>query len=76
MEQQELIERIKKLPPDRMDEIAEFIRSLEGREPNRNRMNLHKALSDYAVEHAGTVADLDSTLERAATEQLSSQELK
>ena len=76
MEQQEIIKRIKKLPPDRRTDLADFVSSLEGREHNRNRQNLHEALSDYAVKHAGTNADLDFTLEQAATEQLLSQELE
>jgi hypothetical protein len=35
-----------------------------------SRANLHQALSDYALEHAGTIADLDPALEDAATNHL------
>ena len=69
MERQELIDRIKKLPQDRVAEVAEFIESLAQRERN-GRANLHQALSDYAIEHAGTIADLDPSLEDAATNHL------
>ena len=70
MEQQELIEKIRNLPQERVAEVAEFVESLARRERTQNRDNLHQALSDYAVEHAGTIADLDSALEAAATNHL------
>ena len=70
MEQEELINRIKKLPQDRVAEVAEFVESLAQREHTANRKNLHQALSDYAIQHAGTIADLDSDLESAATDHL------
>ena len=70
MEQQELIEKIKRLPRDRVAEVEDFVDSLARREHNLNRRNLHQALSDYAVQHAGTSADLDSDLEAAATDHL------
>jgi hypothetical protein len=63
MEQQELIEKIKKLPQDRVAEVENFVDSLKRREPSSNRMNLHQALSDYAIQHAGTDADIDPDLE-------------
>ena len=70
MERQELIDRINKLPQDRVAEVAEFVKSLTQRERNGGRANLHQALSDYAIEHAGTIADLDPSLEDAATNHL------
>ena len=74
MEQQELIDRIKKLPQDRIAEVAEFVESLAQRERNLSRANLHQALSDYAIEHAGTIADLDPALEAATTNHLLQQD--
>lgn len=73
MERQELIDRIKKLPQDRVAEVAEFVESLAQRERS-SRSNLHQALSDYAIEHAGTTADLDPALEDAATNHLLQQD--
>ena len=70
MEQHELIDRIKKLPQDRVAEVAEFVEYLVSREHSRKRVNLHEALSDYAIQHAGTIADLDPALEAAATNHL------
>jgi len=35
-----------------------------------NRTNLHKALTNYAIQHAGTDAELDSDLEAGATDHL------
>ncbi|MDQ2922060.1 MAG: hypothetical protein M3R52_10690 [Acidobacteriota bacterium] len=70
MGQQELIEKIKKLPQDRLAEVEGFVDSLARREYSNNRMNLHQALTDYAIQHAGTNADVDPELEAAATDHL------
>jgi len=69
MEQQELIEKIKRLPHDRRAEVEAIIDSLS-RTQSLDRSALHEALSDYANQHAGTNADLDPDLEAAAVEQL------
>jgi hypothetical protein len=74
MERQELIDRIRKLPQDRLAKVAEFVESLAQRERNASRANLHQALSDYAIEYAGTIADLDPALENAATNYLLQQD--
>ena len=70
MEQQDLIEKIKRLPQDRVAEVESFVDSLARRERSSDRTNLHQALSDYAIQHAGTVADIDPELEAAATAHL------
>lgn len=70
MEQQELIDKIKPLPQDRVAEVEEFVDSLERRKHPLDRINLHHALTAYATQHAGTAADLDPDLEIAATEHL------
>ena len=70
MEQQELIEKIKRLPQDRVAEVESFVDSLARRENSSNRENLHQALTDYATQHAGTDADLDPELEATATDHL------
>jgi hypothetical protein len=70
MEQQELIEKIKRLPQDSLAEVEDFVDSLARRERSLNRTNLHQALTNYAIQHAGTDADLDSDLEAAATDHL------
>lgn len=70
MEQQELIEKIKRLPPDRVAEVEDFVDSLARRELNLNRMSLHQALTNYAIQYAGTNADLDPDVEAAATDHL------
>jgi hypothetical protein len=74
MEQQELIEKIKRLPQDSVAEVEEFVDSLARREGVLNRKSLHQALTNYAIQHAGTEADLDSDLEAAATDHLLQQE--
>ncbi|MEK6280774.1 MAG: hypothetical protein AABN95_10510 [Acidobacteriota bacterium] len=74
MEQQELIEKIRRLPPDSVAEVEEFVDSLARREHSLNRTNLHQALTNYAIQHAGTDADLDSDLEAAATDHLLQQD--
>ena len=70
MEQQELIEKIKRLPQDRVAEVESIVDSLARRDNSSNRENLHQALTDYAIQHAGTDADLDPELEATATDQL------
>jgi hypothetical protein len=52
MEQQELIEKIKRLPQDRIAEIEGFVDSLARREHSLNRINLHQALTNYASHNA------------------------
>jgi hypothetical protein len=74
MEQQELIEKIKKLPPDRVAEVEDFVDSLTQRERNGNRTSLHQALTHYASQHAGTNADMDPDLEAAANDYLVQQD--
>jgi hypothetical protein len=69
MEQTELIEMIKRLPQDPIADVAAFVDSLS-REPGPDRATLHQALSDYAIAHAGTNADLDPDLEAASIEHL------
>ena len=76
MEQQELIEKIKRLPQDRVAEVENFVDSLARREHSRNRKNLHQALTEYAIQHAGTNADIDPDLEAVATNHLLQQDSK
>jgi hypothetical protein len=68
MEQQDLIEKIKRLPQESVAEVEDFVDSL--RERSLNRTSLHQALANYAIQHAGTDADLDPALEAAATDHL------
>ena len=70
MERQELIEKIKRLPQESVAEVEDFVDSLARRERSINRQSLHQALADYAIQHAGTDADLDPALEAAATNHL------
>ena len=69
VEQQDLIEKIQRLSPNRIAEVEAFVDSLS-REPGLDRTALHQAISDYAIQNVGTNADLDPDLEAAATEQL------
>ena len=69
MERQELIKRIEELPPDRLAEVESFVESL-GRRDGDAQKSLHQAIGDYAIQHAGTAADLDSELEAASVEHL------
>jgi hypothetical protein len=65
----ELIEKIKRLPHDRIAEVEAFIDSLS-RQQAFDRAALHQALTEYALQHGGTDADLDPDLEAAAVEHL------
>ena len=74
MEQQELIEKIKRLPQDSVAEVERFVDSLARRERSLNQMSLDQALTNYATQHAGTNADLDPDLEAAANDHLLQQD--
>lgn len=74
MEQQELIEKIKRLPQDCVVEVEAFVDSLARRQGIPDRESLHQALTNYAIQYAGTDADLDSDLEAAATDHLLKQD--
>lgn len=74
MEQQELIEKIKRLPQDSVVEVEEFVDSLARREGVLNRKSLHQALTTYATQHAGTDVDMDSDIEAAASDHLLQQD--
>ncbi len=66
MEQQKLFEKIKRLPQDKVAEVEDFVDALARRDQNLNRTKLHQALMNYAIQNAGTDADLDPALEAAA----------
>lgn len=70
MERQELIEKIKRLRRDSVAEVEDFVDSLAQPERSLNRTSLHQALTNYAMEHAGTDADLDHVIESAASDHL------
>jgi hypothetical protein len=53
MEQQELIEKIKRLSQDLVAEVEDFVDSLARRERSLDQITLHQALTNYAIQHAG-----------------------
>jgi len=65
----DLIEKIKRLPHDRQAEVEAFVDSLS-RKPALDRTALNQALTEYALRHGGTDADLDPDLEAAGVEHL------
>lgn len=70
MQEQTLIEKIRRLPPERIAEIEDFVDFLAQRAGD-NRMSQNardEAIAAYAAEYAGTGADLDPVLEAAAFE--------
>jgi hypothetical protein len=70
MEEQALFEKIKRLPPDRIAELEDFVESLARRDAIVDQTKLHQALAEYASQHAGSAADLDTNLEAASIEHL------
>jgi hypothetical protein len=67
MKRQEIIERITRLPHDRLAEVDEFLDALS-RRPSRAERN--RALREWALQYAGTDVDLDPDLEAAGIEHL------
>ncbi len=71
MTQQEiLIERIKELPPEMYDEVAEILDFVLYRRKIETKKERAEAIAAYAAENAGCLDDLDSNLEAAAIEHL------
>ena len=66
--EQKLIEKIKRLPQDKVAEVEDFVDSLARRDQSLNQTSLNQVLADYAIQHAGTDADFDPALEAAALE--------
>lgn len=59
MERQELIEKIKRLRQDSVADVEHFVDSLIRRGSILDRKSLDDELKNYAIQHAGTDADLD-----------------
>jgi hypothetical protein len=75
MEQQELIEKIKRLPQDRSLKLRILWTPWRGgANLTLDRMSLHQALTNYAIQYAGTDADFDPDLEAAASDHLLQQD--
>ena len=64
-----MIEKIKRLPHNRIAEVEAFVDSLS-KKPALDRAAIQQALSEYALQYGGTDADLDPDLEAAAVEHL------
>jgi hypothetical protein len=65
----ELIEKIKRLPHDRIAEVEAFVDSVL-RKPALDRKAIDQAIREYALQHGGTDVDLDPDLEAAGIEHL------
>ncbi len=69
--QQELIEKIKTLPPEQVSEVSSFVERLARRERvRRMSQELYEQVSVFAENHNGTELVLDSALEAAGIESL------
>lgn len=66
MERRDLIKKIEQLPPDRLAAVERFIESIADG-PNLDREGIHRALAEYAVQNAGTAADLPLSEEYRAS---------
>lgn len=60
--QENLVEKIKSLPPDKIADVEHFVESLLS-ESKRSKARAD-AIATYAAEHAGRDADLDEELEQ------------
>jgi hypothetical protein len=69
MERHELIKKIEERPQDRLAEVGDFVESVSSRDEEINPSGLHQALSDYAIRHAGSGADLDEEMEAVSVEE-------
>jgi len=71
MQVEELTEKIKSLPPERIAEVGDFVDFIAQRNVAAAR---HASIAAYAAEHGGSDVDLDPELEKAAIEYLSDEE--
>ncbi len=67
MQTETLFEKIKGLPPERINEIEDFVDFIAQRNTASAR---YEAIAAYAAEHAGSETDLDPELEAATLEHL------
>ena len=70
MKEERLIEKIRGLPPERIDEVEDFVDFLTQRAGRRAASVRSDAIAAYVARHSGTDADLDEELEAAAVEHL------
>lgn len=63
MQTESLIEKIRSLPPERINEVEDFVDFIAQRNAAAVR---HAEIAAYAAEHAGSETDLDPELEAAA----------
>jgi hypothetical protein len=68
--QEILIEKIKELPPEMYDEVAEILDFVLYRRNLAMKKERAEAIAAYAAENAGSIDDLDSDLEAAGIEYL------
>ncbi len=67
MQTETLIEKIRNLPPERVNEIEDFIDFILER---NSRSTRHDAITEYAAKHGGGIADFDAELEAASLEHM------
>ena len=63
-----LIEKINALPPDKIDEVIDFVDFLAGRDSATLRAARAAEIAEYAAEFGGTEFDFDQELEAAGVE--------
>ena len=65
-----LIQKINALPPEKIDEVIDFVDYLAERESIGKKAERTALISAYAAENAGTEFDLDEELEQAGIDSL------
>jgi Protein of unknown function (DUF2281) len=65
MQEETSVAKIKKLPPERIAEVEDFVDFLSQRAGQTSQAARREAITAYAAHNAGTDADLDVELERA-----------
>ena len=65
-----LIKKINALPPDKIDEVIDFVDHLAARESTAFRAERTASIAAFAAKFGGTEYDLDEELEATAVEEL------
>lgn len=68
--QEQILEKINSLPPDKVAEVVDFIDFMAARNRAANRDEQFARIHAYALEFGGTEYDLDPQLEQAGIESL------
>lgn len=73
MQNEGLLEKIRRLPPDKIAEVEDYVDFLSARSDSARREAVYQSIAAYASRNAGTENDLAEDLEASSLEFLSNE---